>query len=154
MGIKAITTVLSVMVLLMILTACGGDDVETVTVSGVDTEQDQAAAKIISQLPSDQGSASIDVVVTVEFDEELDPTSLLDDSVQMVGPEGPVTGTVTYDPILKQLKFQPDEHLIAFSSYQVYCTELADCHGNLIDIPEGWTFTTIFDQLPPELPDF
>ncbi|HKJ05123.1 MAG TPA: Ig-like domain-containing protein [Geopsychrobacteraceae bacterium] len=141
--------------LISILMACGSEfDSEVNDISGGGTSQDLTAPKIIGQLPSDQSSASIDVVITISLDEEIDPSTVFDDSIQVEGATGSVSGTVTYYPSLKQLTFVPDEYLMAFSSYQVYCTGIADMSGNPVEQFQDWTFTTIFDQLPPELPIF
>ena len=139
--------------LLFILVACGGGGGDGV-VADLPTGADVSSPKLISQMPSVDSSASIDVVVSMSFDEDLDPASITDQTIQVDGPAGSVAGTVTYDPSLKQLSFIPDSYLMAFSSYQVAFTGLTDLSGNVVVQSQDWAFTTIFDQLPPELPEF
>ena len=142
--------------LLFILVACGGGGGDGVVVDLPEdgSGQDVSSPKLISQMPSVDSSASIDVVVSMSFDEDLDPASITDQTIQVDGPAGSVAGTVTYDPSLKQLSFIPDSYLMAFSSYQVAFTGLTDLSGNVVVQSQDWAFTTIFDQLPPELPEF
>lgn len=146
---------LVVVSLLSVLAACGdGGSGGVVEVPGGSPDLDTTSPKIISQMPSVDGSASIDVVVSLTFDEEVDPASVIEDTIQINGPAGPVAGTVSYDPTLKQLSFVPEDYLMAFSSYQVDLAGITDINGNFLEQPEDWSFTTIFAQLPPELPEF
>lgn len=104
--------------------------------------------------PDGDGSASIDGLISMTFNEELEPASVSRQTLQLSGPTGPVTGTVSYDPVLKQIKFSPEVYLMAFSTYRVDLTAVTDLAGNTLPTPMSWSFTTIFDQVPPELPNF
>lgn len=138
--------------LLAILTACGGGGESGAP--GSIGDGGLSIPRVVSQFPSADSSASIDTVVTISFDEEIDPASLTAETVQLSGPEGLVTGEISYDSNLNQLSFVPDENLLAYSSYQVTMTSVTDIYGNSFEPEADWNFTTIFDQLPPELPEF
>ncbi|MDT8419621.1 MAG: Ig-like domain-containing protein [Desulfuromonadales bacterium] len=118
------------------------------------TVWDMAAPKAVRQLPPAGGSASIDSVVTLTLDEDIAQETLQDSSFQVFGPAGPVAGSLSYDPVSRQLEFVPDALLTAFSTYQVDISGIADLHGNPYEASQDWEFSTIFDQLPPELPEF
>lgn len=115
---------------------------------------DLTPPQVVAQTPQSAGNASTDVVVSLRFDEALDPASVSADSVQLVGPTGVVSGAVSYDSVLKQLSFTPDQNLLAYSTYQIAVNGVADLHGNPLPQTYNWDFTTIFDQLPPALPNF
>lgn len=146
---------LVVVFLFSFLAACGDLGEESVVVTpGGGQGGDVNPPMIVSQSPSVDDNASIDTVVTLVFDEEIDPASIVEDSIKLTGPTGQVAGAVSYDPSQKQLTFVPESHLKAFSSYQVSVSGITDSYGNPIKESQGWTFATIFDQLPPTLPTF
>lgn len=115
---------------------------------------DMTPPKVIKQRPPVDGNASIDTVISLTFDEKIDPASISGETIQIIGPRGPLLGTISYDPTLKEVNFTTDSYLMAFTSYQVYLEGISDIYGNNIEQPQDFNFTTIFDQLPPELPDF
>lgn len=115
---------------------------------------DMAPPKIIKQRPGMDGKASIDAIVSLAFDEEIDPASISEETIQIIGPTGPMPGTIAYDPSLKEVNFTTDSYLMAFTSYQVYLSGIADNYGNSLEQSQSFNFTTIFDQRPPELPEF
>ena len=105
---------LVVISLFSFLAACGSD--ESVTLPGSISDEsvsmpdsiadgDLVAPRVVSQFPAEDGNASIDVVVSMTFDEEIDQASITADSVQLSGPTGTVNGEVLYDSSLKQLSF-------------------------------------------------
>ncbi len=110
---------------------------------------------LLSQFPLAGDDASIDVVIAVVFDELLDETLLNNGIIEVHGPNGVVSGTLDYDADSSRLTFTPTQVLLPFSSYRVTIGEgLADVLGNPLSSEIEWSFTTIFDQLPPALPDF
>jgi len=115
---------------------------------------DMTPPKVINQRPLVDGNASIDVVVSLIFDEEIDPASISQETIQIIGPTGPMPGTIAYDPTLKEVNFTTESYLRAFTTYQVYLAGIADKYGNSLEQPQSFNFTTIFDQRPPELPEF
>ena len=108
-----------------------------------------------NQFPPENDSASVDVIVSVLFDEPLDETLLSSGIIELSGPTGLVSGSLDYDTELNRLAFTPSQPLLPFSHYQVSVKEfLADTLGNPLGEDITWSFTTIFDQTPPPLPDF
>ncbi len=49
---------------------------------------DMTPPKVIKQRPLVDGNASIDVVVSLIFDEEIDPASISQETIQIIGPTG------------------------------------------------------------------
>lgn len=115
---------------------------------------DMRPPQLTNQVPPTAGSASVDGVISLRFDEALDPNSISNEALKLIGANGPVPGTVSYDPALKQLSFTPDQLLTAYSSYRVELAGLADQAGNPMQKVLSWNFSTIFDQQPPALPQF
>ncbi len=118
-------------------------------------EWDMHAPELISQEPPADDTASIDVIIEAGFDEALDQALLTAGVMSLVGPSGGVAGTLQYDAEQKILSFTPDAYLLPDSTYQVILSaSISDELGNALGDDVSWTFTTIFDQLPPDLPDF
>ena len=116
---------------------------------------DMSPPQVQSQSPLADDTASIDTVISLSFDELLDETLLATDTVVLTGPDGSVPGSLDYDSEQISLTFTPNQFLIPFSNYQVTVNGgLADILGNSLGTDLTWTFTTIFDQMPPPLPDF
>jgi len=116
---------------------------------------DMQPPQIQDQLPPENDTASIDAVISITFDEALDETLLTETILDLTGPNGSVTGSLDYDPEHFQLTFTPAQMLLPNSTYQVTVrAELADTLGNPLGHDLSWAFVTIFDQLPPALPDF
>lgn len=116
---------------------------------------DMQAPGLLSKVPAADDTASVDVTVGIVFDEPLDETLISDNLILLSGPSGLQPGSVSYDAVGKKLTFTPDQLLLPFSEYQVTLRkELADSLGNALEQDVVWSFTTIFNQVPPELPDF
>lgn len=116
---------------------------------------DMQPPRLLSQYPSSGDNAPVDAVISVSFDELLDETLLGSGLFELSGPSGAVYGNLNYDAVQKKLSFIPDQLLLPFSNYQVTLSgQLADSLGNPLGEDVNWTFVTIFDQIPPPLPDF
>lgn len=110
---------------------------------------------LVSQSPAPGATTSIAVTVGAVFDEPLDETLISNNLLQVSGPNGLVSGVVSYDATQKRLSFTPDQVLLPYTAYQVVLNkELADTLGNSLGEDLTWNFTTTFDQTPPPLPDF
>jgi hypothetical protein len=115
---------------------------------------DMQAPQMINQSPPANDSAPVDVIIEVTFDEALDADQITAAAIILSGPNGYVGGSIAHDVDLNTLTFTPDSFLVANSSYEVVVDEeLSDDLGNQIGAGVSWDFTTIFDQLPPDLPD-
>lgn len=118
-------------------------------------EWDMTPPQVVSFSPQEDAATSIETVVTVRFDEALDETQVADDRFELIGPHGSVSGSLTYDADLQQLTFVANQVLLPYSEYEVVLkSTLADERGNALGEDISWTFTTIFDQTPPALPEF
>ncbi len=116
---------------------------------------DMTPPKVVSYSPEENASSSIETTITVRFDEDLDSSQSADEMFALVGPSGEVSGSLAYDSTLKQLSFTPSQLLLPFSEYEVVLkATLTDVAGNALGEEISWVFTTIFDQTPPELPEF
>jgi len=116
---------------------------------------DMQSPQLQSQTPSADDSAPVDAIISVAFDEPLDETLLTSGIIELEGPNGLVSGNFNYDVEQTRLTFTPNQLLIPFSNYQVTVKGmLADTLGNPLEDDITWAFTTIFDQMPPPLPDF
>jgi len=116
---------------------------------------DMQPPQLLDQAPPASDTASIDIVISAIFDEPLDETLLTDGIIELIGPNGIVDGSLTYDTENFRLTFTPAQLLSPFSDYQVRISRnLSDSLGNPLSEDIVWTFTTIFDQTPPALPDF
>ncbi|MEE4253420.1 MAG: Ig-like domain-containing protein [Desulfuromusa sp.] len=116
---------------------------------------DMLPPQVQSLSPPAGDTASVGTIISLSFDEFLDETLLDDNSIELSGPNGLVSGSLNYDSEHKRLTFIPGQLLIPFSNYQVTVNgRLADILGNSLGENITWTFTTIFDQMPPPLPDF
>ena len=116
---------------------------------------DMQPPQLLSRSPSPGGSAPVDVVVTVSFDELLDETLLGSNIIGLSGPDGMVSGNISYDASQKTLTFVPSQFLMPYSHYQaILSAGLADSLGNPLGEEMAWDFATIFDKTPPPLPDF
>lgn len=116
---------------------------------------DMHPPELLSKTPPAGDTASVDVTVGIVFDEPLDETLISNSLVVLSGPNGLQPGSVSYNADEKKLTFTPDQVLLPFSHYQVTLRkELADSLGNTLSQDVVWSFSTIFDQTPPALPDF
>ena len=116
---------------------------------------DMQAPQLQSQSPAAGDTASVDTIISIVFDEELDETLLVDGVITLSGPNGVVSGSLDYDAEHAQLSFVPSQLLVPFSHYQVVVDgTLADLLGNPLGVDITWEFTTTFDQTPPPLPVF
>lgn len=114
---------------------------------------DATAPRVVRQLPANNDSASVELLIHVTLDEALDPNSITAHSLQLTGPNGQVAGQVYYDAELLELIFEPESRLLPQERYTVtLAAGLSDQRGNALSQPQQWSFETIFDLLPPEMP--
>jgi len=116
---------------------------------------DMQPPTVLSQSPAPSETTSVDITVGIVFDEPLDETLIDNNLLQLSGPNGVLSGVVSYNAALNQLSFVPEQVLLPYSTYQVTLKkELADSLGNRLAEDLAWNFVTTFNQLPPPLPDF
>ena len=116
---------------------------------------DMTPPQILSSSPTQSSVASIATTITVAFDEGLDEAVIEHGGLALTGPNGVVAGSLVYDAAGKKLSFTPDQYLLPHTDYQVVLkADLADAVGNRLGEEKSWSFSTIFDQTPPALPEF
>lgn len=116
---------------------------------------DTQPPRILQHSPAQGTSVPTNSGITITFDEALNPESIKNNSIQVQGAGRHFTGEISYDASAKKLMFVPHEALYALTQYTVVVAgSLTDMPGNAMGAPQSWTFSTIFDQEPPALPDF
>lgn len=116
---------------------------------------DMSPPQVVSDIPELDENASIQTTISVTFDEALDASRLDGTIFEVIGPNGVVSGTLTYDAEHYQLVFTPEQSLLPYADYEVVIkAALADEIGNKIGEDISWMFVTTFDQIPPTLPEF
>lgn len=116
---------------------------------------DMNPPRVEQQVPLSGAIVSIDTVISIFFDKELDPTTLGTGVISLRGPLGTlVPGALEYNMELKRLRFVPSQMLLPYADYEVTLSgALADTLGNRLRTDVSWHFSTIFDQTPPPLLD-
>lgn len=83
----------------------------------------------------------VDAAVVVSFSEAIDPASVGDDTLVLIGPDGWVPGALVVDG--DQLTLRPDMPLLPEARYTVTLDgSVADAHGNRLGEPVRWSFDT------------
>jgi hypothetical protein len=89
---------------------------------------------------SNELGVSVNKVVTITFNTELDPSTITDNSITLTG-TGPVEGIVTYSG--KTASFTPSSPLSENTTYTGRVTTLVkDLLGNALQTDYVWAFTT------------
>lgn len=101
---------------------------------------------IISKLPaSGEASASVYSQVTLTFSKALAPSTVIQDnfSLKIDGEQSTVTGTLTYVPESKSIRFKPDARLKSGQSFTAtLMASVKDTDGQSLAHAEVWTFST------------
>lgn len=109
---------------------------------------------VVDQSPAPDANAPVSAVVVIAFDEILDETLLSGDLIEVVGPNGPLAGQLEYLAEQNRLMFVPDQPLLPSSLYQVHVSpRIADQLGNPLGEAVSWSFSTVFSETPPALPE-
>ena len=134
-GVKLVVTI-AVSVLLF---SCGSDGTT-----------DLSAPALLSFSPGDgETGVAFDAVVTAQFDEDLDPSTVSAAIVSLSSGAGPVEGTFVYDAGARTATFSPTAPLEDETEYTVVVGSLTDSTGNAFP-GASWTFTTL-DIVSPAL---
>ena len=128
---------------------------ETTESEHQDFEVIQHAPTVLDVFPqADETDVSVGVCMTADFDLALDPASVNGDTVFLIDSEGQdVRGDVTYDGLLKQLRFCSSENLSNSETYSMTLkggpTGILDANGNSLESDFVWSFTTEADAVLP-----
>lgn len=128
-----------------LLVACGGNPASDADARPPwpDAAPDASTAPYVVAVTPLDGAEGVDgdVVVTVEFSEPLEPTTVGATTFTMVGPTGAVPGAVTYSGFTT-VRFRPTDELTKLESYSVTIAEdVVDLDGHPLGAPYTWTFT-------------
>ncbi len=109
------------------------------------TRSDRTFPQLINISPAeDELDVALDVVVTAQFDEPMDPASLAGFGISGVAGTASVAGDGSL------VEFVPDAPLDNLTVYQVELpSTLTDLAGNPLAMAKTWSFTTLPDLIPP-----
>ncbi len=105
---------------------------------------DTTPPTVASTFPAD-GAEEVarDVTVSAAFSEDLDPATLAESTFQLQGPDGAVSGTVTYAAATFIASFAPAADLEMGAVYTArITTSVTDAAGNGLAADYQWSFTT------------
>ena len=116
---------------------------------------DMQPPRLVSQFPPAADDASIDTRIEAVFDESLDEMSVHQATIRVQGPQGDIPAQVNFQPADNLLQLVPEQPLLPFNEYRVVIAgDLSDSLGTPLGEPLEWSFRTVFDQVPPALPEF
>jgi hypothetical protein len=104
---------------------------------------DSTSPAVISKAPS--GGAEgvlVDTVITAEFNEQVDPTTLNNNTFRLTVGGVPVSGEITYDASTLTATFNPYFSLDFNTIYAVRIEGVTDMAGNMMKAPAAWSFRT------------
>jgi hypothetical protein len=107
---------------------------------------DTTGPKVIATSPGDgDSSVALNALVTVTFDEDIDPLSITGSSFYL---SGNVPGTITYGS--RSAALNPDSDFQYGTTYTAtVTTAVTDVAGNHMDSNYTWSFTTAFGEIMP-----
>ncbi len=120
--------------LIVLIVGCKKDDfVEKVGV----------CPNVISTVPTnDSTGVPITQIITVTFNEKMNPATITQESFKLVGPTG-VSGTLVYDGTTPTFSFIPSTSLTPNTSYTgTVLQSVRDLMGNALQTNYVWSFTT------------
>ncbi|MDW7645872.1 MAG: Ig-like domain-containing protein [Desulfuromonadales bacterium] len=108
-----------------------------------------------SLMPQIGQTVPVNTPISLVLSEDIDESSLTDDSIQLQSSAGLVPGTLTYDAPSRRLTFQPSQPLFAYTRYTARLNPgLTDRFGNALTDTFSWEFETLFNIAPPAPPVF
>ena len=135
---------------LVLITACeclldptpGSNDDSNDVDSQLTTDPDVTPPTVSTASPGDgEHDVPLDALVSVTFDEALDPATVNNQTLLVISPRGAVDGAVSYDDATFTAEFTPTRTLILGASYTVtLTTDVADVAGNMLDEDVTWNF--------------
>jgi hypothetical protein len=138
-----------------LLGACGGGGAAPAPAPdpGPQPNPDTTAPTVLTTSPRDADTdVALGVVLSVEFSEAMDLTTLSDTSftLEVVSGGASVAGSVNASGT--QATFQPAAELAEDTQYRAtLTTDVKDLAGNALALEFSWTFTTVAPQ-PPVVP--
>jgi hypothetical protein len=116
--------------LALIFSSC--DTVSEVTIS------------VVSIFPeNDSVDIPLDAVISATLSDPIDESTLIEGSFTLSGPEGDVSGTISYNEIDLNITFTPDRNLYLFRIYTAKISgQIQDSEGNSLEGEFSWSFMT------------
>lgn len=114
---------------------------------------DAVPPSILAQQPAAGVVVPVATKIVLQFSEAIDPASLNQESVALLGGGQLFAGQINYDPETLRVEFVPSSPLYALTRYTVKVSaEIKDLQGNRLGTTKGWDFSTLFAHSPPTLP--
>lgn len=139
---KLWTTGIAVMLMTAFMVGCKDENVETVGVCPLVVSTNPA--NLATNVPLDQ-------VVTVTFNEAMDPATITPEALTLLSPGSPggrsratqISGDMTYDAATYTMRFVPSSRLAPSATYTgTVATTVKDLMGNALQVDYVWTFST------------
>jgi len=134
------------LLLLFLQVSCGG---------GASGTSSASTATGVAKVTPDSGSAGIltSGSISVSFNTRMDASTVNADTLQVAGPEGTVSGIVSYDGSTTAT-FTPTAPLMPLTTYTAtLSTGVRDLNGQPLSSSQTWTFITGKDALMRATPD-
>lgn len=139
---KLWTTGIAVMLMAAFMVGCNDENVETLGVCPLVVSTNPA--NLATNVPLDQ-------VVTVTFNEAMNPATITPEALTILSPGSPggrtsatqISGDLTYDAATYTMRFVPDGKLAPNATYTgTVATTVKDLMGNALQVDYVWTFST------------
>ena len=133
--------------------SCGSlsyGEVEDYRVSVPEALPDYTPPTVTTVSPPDNAlNVPVNSLVTVDFSEAIDESTLSNTSLTLTGGTVPVNSTVSYNPETKQAVFSPTANLQYNTSYiATLSNSISDAAGNTMLENYSWSFTTAVETAP------
>ncbi|MCP4091781.1 MAG: Ig-like domain-containing protein [Gammaproteobacteria bacterium] len=124
-----------------------GNPLASQNISMFTTEADVYAPTVSNKSPDDGDTdVPLSSVMTVKFNEDMNPTTITSSSVRISG----VSGTTTYNEAIRTATFTPASVLPWSTTLTGYVSgSVTDVAGNMLGSTVSWTFVTELDLVPP-----
>ncbi|MHC5062772.1 MAG: Ig-like domain-containing domain, partial [Planctomycetota bacterium] len=138
------------------ITDLSGNPLATPSIFNFQVGNDLQAPQLLAASPADAATrVSPNVQVVLSFSEALDPATVNEGSVELTGPEGSVTGSISLQAANQQIAIVPDGNLSPGTRYEVVVRGthegLRDLAGNPFLFDQTLSFTTSDDASTPSL---
>lgn len=132
----------TIFAMLVALAACGGG-------GGGNETSSVGVLSVVGITPgSGIDEVAVSAVISATFSADMDPVTITSDTFKVSGPDGSISGAVTYDSAAKVVTFTPTVPLLPLASYSATITAGAkDKSGRPLAGDYTWTFKTDQDAL-------
>ena len=138
MKIKKLITLMTLSIIVL-FSGCAKDDFQ---------ETDGLCPQVTATSPLDkETSVSLNKVISVTFNEEMNPATITQTSFTVVQGTTPISGTISYSGTTA--RFTPTSNLVANKTYVGKITTFAkDLKGNALQTDYIWSFSTGLTLIP------